>query len=63
MEKLIIENHTDMSMEDVLNYIGHAVRSRNIKGLQKKTIWGGDIAIYATKNKHSDRLVVKKEKR
>lgn len=67
MEKLIIENRTEMSMEDALVYAGHVIRmgkvSETSKGKQYRliSVWGGDIIIYADKNKNSDKLTICKE--
>ena len=63
MEKLIIENRTEMSMHDALAYAMTVVGKGRISGLNKDhycylTFFAGNIGVSSWKNKMSDRLLV-----
>jgi len=66
-EKLIIENRTELSMEEILNYVMAVVEkgkiSKTSKGEQYYfvTCFPNGITVYAEKNRKSDRLIVIKE--
>ena len=67
MDKLIIENQTDLKMFDVLPYAGYVVSmgriSKTSKGKQYcfLTRCKDGIIVWADKNKNSDRLIIRKE--
>ena len=63
MEKLIIENRTDLPMIEVLDYVHDVVcEGKDCKGgYDYITNFAGGINVAAFKNKSSDRLVVYKE--
>ena len=67
MDKLIIENQTDLSLLEILGYVNHVVNmgkiSKTSKGEQYcfLTTYRGGIVVYADKNKKSDRLIIRKE--
>ena len=63
MEKLIIENRTDMPMHEALAYAMAVVEKGRISGINKDsycylTFFRGNIGVSSWKNKKSDRLVV-----
>jgi hypothetical protein len=70
MEKLIIENHTDLKMNEALRYAKMVIEqgriSENHKGNQycfatlfkKKELDKNGVVVYADKNKKSDRLII-----
>lgn len=62
IEKLIIENRTDLSMYDVLSYIAKVISEGRISDDGKQycyhTSFLGGIGISSFRNKKSDRLVV-----
>jgi len=67
-EKLIIENRTKLSMEEVLSYVKVVVQQGKISETSKGkqycfvTCFASGITVYAEKNKKSDRLIVIKER-
>jgi len=67
MEKLIIENRTDLGLLEILGYVGDVINigkiSKTSKGEQYCfiTTYKGGIVVYADKNKKSDRLIITKE--
>ena len=67
MDKLIIENQTDLSLLEILGYVGHVVSMGKISETSKGkqycflTTYKGDIVVFADKNKKSDRLIIRKE--
>ena len=67
MEKLIIENRTDLGLLEILGYVGDVINigkiSKTSKGKQYCfiTTYKGGIVVYADKNKKSDRLIITKE--
>jgi hypothetical protein len=69
MEKLIIENRSNLSMEDALIRVKHVVSDGKIsktgKGKQYcfMTTWSDGTYVCADKNKKSDRLIVGFEER
>jgi hypothetical protein len=69
MEKLIIENRSDLSMEEALDKVKHVVNvgriSETSKGKQYCFVitWPDGIYVCADKNKKSDRLIVGFEER
>ena len=64
MEKLIIENSTDLPMVELLNYVKEIILqgkvSKTSKGKQYcfMTQFKDGVVIYADKNKKSDRLII-----
>lgn len=64
MEKLIIENRTDLPMDKAIEFIQAVIsagkHSKTSKGHQYcfVTVFPGNIAVYADKNKNSDKLIV-----
>jgi hypothetical protein len=64
MNKIIIENRTDMPMEDTLFFVKVAMRggrvSETSKGKQYcfATVWPDGTAVYADRNKKSDKFIV-----
>ncbi|MCK5604479.1 hypothetical protein KAR91_21495 [Candidatus Pacearchaeota archaeon] len=64
MEKLIIENRSNLSMEDALIRVKHVVSagkiSKTAKGEQYcfMITWPDGVYVCADKNKKSDRLIV-----
>ena len=70
MEKLIIENRTDLKMIEVMYYIEEVIKQGRIsethKGNQycfatlfkKKELDKNGVVVYADKNKKSDRLII-----
>ena len=67
MEKLIIENRSNLSMKDALSRARQVVCqgkiSKTSKGKQYcfATSWPDGTVVYADKNKKSDRLIVDSE--
>lgn len=64
MAKIIIENKSDLGMDDILSYIGYVIRkgkvSKTSKGEQYcfMTMFENGIYVSASKNKKSDRFIV-----
>jgi predicted DNA-binding WGR domain protein len=61
MEKIIIENRTEVSMITILSYIEQIVQMGRISHNDQYcgvTTWKNGIAIFADKNKCSDRFLV-----
>ncbi len=63
MEKLIIENRTDLPMKDALYYAIEVVSAGRISGVNKDnycylSMFKDGIAVASWKNEKSDRLVV-----
>jgi len=64
MEKLIIENRTELRILDLMSHIAAVLNqgriSKTAKGKQYcfVTRFTNDIVIYADKNKKSDRLII-----
>ena len=69
MEKLIIENRSNLSMEDALIRVKHVVSDGKISKTGKgdqycfMTTWPDGTYVCADKNKKSDRLIVGFEER
>jgi len=63
-EKLIIENRTNLTMQEVLHYVMEVIRRGKISETSEGkqycfvSIFDNNITIYASKNKKSDRLIV-----
>jgi hypothetical protein len=64
-ERIIIENRTDLSMNEVLPYVKRVIAQGRISknGTQYcyVTSWWSGLVVYADKNKRSDRFVVVRE--
>ena len=70
MEKLIIENHTDLKMNEALRYAKMVIKQGRISETSKGKqycfcTWfqESDIVVYADMNKKSDRLIICSEGR
>ena len=67
MEKIIIENRTDMLMRDAIYYVKHVISQGRISESAGKkqycfvTTWKDGTVVYAHKNKGSDRFVISKD--
>jgi hypothetical protein len=67
MDKLIIENRTEFTIEYVMDFVLRVIKegkvSKTSKGEQYcfLTSFSNGIVIYADKNKKSDRLIVSKD--
>ena len=65
MDKLIINNETDLTMAEILPYALKVIEGGRISNFEKQycylTTFHNGIIIYADKNKKSDRLIVRKE--
>ena len=64
MEKIIIENNSDLDIDDVLQYVGHVIRKGKISSTSKGdqycfiTTFENGIYVSSSKNKKSDRFIV-----
>ena len=64
MAKIIIENNSDLEIDDTLSYVGNVIRKGKISSTSKgeqycfMTMWDNGIYVSASKNKKSDRFVV-----
>jgi hypothetical protein len=67
MEKLIIENRSDLSMADAIRKALFIVEkgriSRDNTQYAVATIWGSGIVAWSNLNKNSDRIVIENEKK
>lgn len=69
MDKLIIENQTEIPLTELIYYIRHILSegkvSKHTRGMGYcfHTAWENGITIVADKNKNSDRLIVYQEKK
>jgi hypothetical protein len=70
MEKLIIENRSNLKMEDAINYARQVITQGRISESHKGKqycfcTWfqESDIVVYADMNKQSDRLIICSERR
>ena len=67
MEKLIIENRTEVPLKELIFYIRHILNEGKVSkhqlgmGYCFHTVWEGGITIVADKNKNSDRLIIYQE--
>jgi hypothetical protein len=62
MEKIIIENRTELPMADVVDYVNQVIRLGRISNYETQycyaTTWKNGIVVEADKNKCSDRFLV-----
>lgn len=67
MNKLIIENRTDMSMQEAMIYAKHVVSDGYISNDNTQycyaTTWPNGIVVASHKNDKSDRLVIYRDER
>ena len=67
MDKIIIENQTELTMAEVIRYVTHVVEGGRISGNNDHycwvTTWTSGIVVSAFKNKKSDRFVIWMDKR
>ena len=65
MEKIIIENRTDMLMRDAIYYVKHVISQGRVSARKKQycyvTTWKDGTVVYVHKNKGSDRFVIEKD--
>jgi len=64
MSKIIIDNRTDMPIQNAMRYVKHVIDegkiSETAKGKQYcfVTIWNDGVGVYSVKNKQSDKFIV-----
>jgi len=69
MDKLIIDNRTELSMEDIISCVLKVISSGKISKTSKGeqycflTKFSNGIQISADKNKNSDRLIISEDRR
>lgn len=65
-ERIIVENRTELPMNEVLSYVKKVIRqgriSKNNTQYCYVTTWRDGIIVYTDKNKKSDRFVVERDK-
>ena len=63
MEKIIIQNETDLPMTDAMVYVKHVISHGRISKDETQycyvTTWPDGVIVYADKNKKSDRFIVR----
>ena len=62
MEKIIIENRTQLTMSEIMPYVSRVINKGKISNKNTQysytTVWESGLVISATKNKDSDKLIV-----